>query len=499
MQTQQIFDDHILLTPEEARQADAWTIENGKPGSELMEAAGRAVADIVVDYVGTPLEVGGEVVVLCGPGNNGGDGYVIARHLDEWGYPVRVLTHPDPSALSSDARKMSARWRGPSEPLGERPINGAAVIIDSLFGTGLNKPIEGELAGVIEDANNTDAFKLAVDIPSGLDALTGNPLGPCFQADATVTFFHKKAGQLVAPGRFYCGGADHVHVADIGIPDAALEDITPTHFANEPGLWSHAYPFQGPASHKYDRGHLLVLGGKEPTLGASRLASIAALRAGAGLVTLAASSETYPIQAGALDDIMVRRFDSAFGFIGIMSDPKINTVLLGPGAGVGEKTAELVMQATMKERHMVLDADALTSLVGRMDVLANAANCEIVLTPHEGEFARLFPEQDYKADRIAAVRAAAAKSGCTVVLKGVSTIVASTDGRVSIASNAPSWLSVGGTGDVLSGMIGSLMAQGMPAFEAASAAVWMHGEAGMKAGRGLIASDLIKQITHVLP
>jgi len=499
MQVHQVFDDHILLTPEEARQADAWTIENGKPGAELMEAAGRAVADIIVDYVGTPLEVGGEIVVLCGPGNNGGDGYVVARHLDEWGYPVRVLMQGGEKSLKGAAKKMAAKWRGPSEPIGERPINGASVIVDSLFGTGLDRPVEGPAANVLEEANKANAFRIAVDIPSGLDALSGNPMGTCFRADATVTFFHKKAGQVVAPGRFYCGGADHVHVADIGIPEAALENVMPTHFSNEPGLWSAAFPFQGPCSHKYDRGHLLVLGGKEPTLGASRLASLAALRTGAGLVTLAASTETYAIQASALDDVMVRRFDSAFGFIGLMSDPKINTVLLGPGSGVGEKTVELVMQATLKSRNMVLDADALTSLVGRLDVLANAKNSEIVLTPHEGEFARLFPSLNYNKDRIAAVRSAAKASGCTVVLKGVSTIVASSDGRVSIASNAPSWLSVGGTGDVLSGMIASLLAQGMPAFEAASAGVWLHGEAGMKAGRGMIASDLLTQIADVLP
>jgi len=498
MQVHQVFDDHILLTPEESRQADAWTIDSGVAGIDLMEAAGRAVADIIVDYVGTPLEVGGEIIVLCGPGNNGGDGYVVARHLDEWGYPVRVVADLGIS-LKGDAKIASKRWRGPCDSAGEKPLKGASVIIDSIFGTGLSKPVEGVFADMINEANDLDAFKLAVDLPSGLNALTGSPMGACFCADATVTFFHRKVGQIVAPGRFYCGGADHIHVADIGISDAAIEEITLQHFSNEPGLWSHAYPFQGPASHKYDRGHLLVLGGKEPTLGASRLASMAALRAGAGLVTLAASSETYSIQAGALDDVMVRRFDSAFGFIGIMSDPKIGTVLLGPGAGVGEKTAELVMQATLKGRNMVLDADALTSLVGRLDVLSNVTGCDIVLTPHEGEFARLFPELDYQTDRVSAARCASKLSGCTVVLKGVSTVVAGTDGRVSVACNAPSWLSVGGTGDVLSGIIGSLLAQGMPAFEAASAAVWLHGEAGMRAGRGMIASDLLKQIANVLP
>lgn len=492
-------DEHVLLTPEEARTADTWAMENGKTGTELMEAAGRAVADTIVEYVGTPLEVGGEVLILCGPGNNGGDGYVVARFLEEWGYPVKVIATVDRESLKGDARKMARKWKGATELIGESKVNGAAVVVDSLFGTGFNKELEGELADLVIEANRADAFKVAVDVPSGLNANTGNSIGVCFQADATITFFRKKSGQLVAPGRFYCGGAEHIHVADIGIPEAALEDIEPLHFSNEPALWSQHFPFQGPSSHKYNRGHMLVLGGKEPTLGASRLASMSGLRVGAGLVTLAAPSESYAIQAGAMDDVMVRRFDSAFGFIGIMSDPKINTVLLGPGAGVGEKTAELVMQATMKGRNLVLDADALTSLAGRIDVLKDASNCEMVLTPHEGEFARLFPNLDFKADRIKAARDAARLSGCTVVLKGVSTVIASVDGRVSISSNAPSWLSVGGTGDILSGMIGGLLAQGMPAFEAASAAVWMHGEAAMKAGRGLIASDLLPLISRVLP
>lgn len=492
-------DNHILLTPDEARKADTLAMKNGKSGVELMETAGRAVADTVVDYVGTPLELGGEIVVLCGPGNNGGDGFVAARHLDEWGYPVRVMLLGEPSDLKGDAAKMADKWQGVIGSTSNESINGAAVIIDSLFGTGLNKPVDGEVAELLTSANEADAFRVAVDIPSGLNAETGNVLGNCFQADATVTFFHKKPGHLVAPGRFYCGGADHVHVADIGVPSTVLSEMEPNHFSNEPSLWSNVYPFQGPASHKYDRGHLLVLGGKEPTLGASRLASLSALRVGAGLVTLAAPSESYPVQASALTDVMVRRFDSAFGFVGILADPRIGTVLMGPGAGVGEKTVELVQQAGVKKCNMVLDADVLASFIGRAEQLKSIADGEVVITPHEGEFSRLFPKLDIDGDRIAAARAAAKITGSIVVLKGVSTIVASADGRVSIASNGPSWLAVGGTGDVLAGLIAGLVAQGMPAFEAASAAVWIHGEAGMKAGRGLIASDLLDVIPSVLP
>jgi len=492
-------DEHILLTPAEASSVDEWTIDNGVSGLTLMENAGRAASEILIEYIGTPLEVGGEVLILCGPGNNGGDGYVMARHLDDWGYPVRVLSTVDKKALKGDASKMAAKWTGAVDSIKAAKLGAASVIVDCLFGTGFNKPLEGKEADVILKANQTDAFRLAIDLPSGLNGETGRVTGPSFQADATVTFFKRKPGHVVTPGRFYCGGSDHVHVVDIGIPAESLEAVELSCFSNEPSLWGHAYPFQGPATHKYDRGHLLVLGGKEPTLGASRLASMAALRTGAGLVTLAAPSETYAIQAAVMTDTMVRRFDSAFGFVGIMSDARISTVLIGPGAGVGEKTVELVQQAGRKERNMVLDADALSSLNGRVEIISGIKNSEIVITPHEGEFARLFPDLDFTEDRIKAVRKAASMIEATVILKGVSTIVADAEGRVSIASNAPSWLAVGGTGDVLSGMIGSLLAQGMPAFEAASAAVWMHGEAGMKAGRGLIASDLLDVIPSVLP
>lgn len=489
---------HILLTPEDSRRADKWAVENGTNGLTLMEAAGRAVADVITDYIGTPLEAGGEIVILCGPGNNGGDGFVAARYLEEWGYPVRVMLSVQAKDLKGDAAIMARRWQGGIGSLDARKLRGASVIVDGLFGTGLARALDGEYAGIIEAANDTEAFRIAIDMPSGLDADSGIPTGPCFSADATVTFFTKKPGHVMVPGRFLCGGNDNIHVADIGISSRTFEDIRPYLFENSPILWGSHYPFPGPETHKYHRGHLLVLGGKEPTLGACRLAAMAGLRVGAGLVTLAAPTETYNIQATALTDVMVRRFDSAFGFLGIMSDARINTVLLGPGASVGEKTAELVQDVIKRKKAMVLDADALTSLVGRLEQFAAEDVEKAVLTPHEGEFARLFPGLAQEPNRMAAARSAAVSSKCHIVLKGVSTIVAAPDGRVSIASNAPAWLSVAGTGDVLSGIIAGLMAQGMPPFEAASAGVWLHGEAAMKAGRGLIASDLLGTLPGVL-
>lgn len=488
-----------LLTAAQSAAIDKNAIESGTSSEAMMEEAGLAAAELITDYIGTPLEAGGPIIVLCGPGNNGGDGFVLARHLDEWGYPVHVRCLVPAKDLKGDAALSAAKWGGKVSDISTDGFEASAAIIDCLFGTGLNKPIDVDLETVIEAMNGAGAFVLAVDMPSGLSADTGQATGSCVHADATITFNTKKPGQVIAPGRFLCGGNENIHCVKLKVPGKALalEDVET--FENNPALWGAKYRFCGPQSHKYNRGHMVVLGGREPTLGASRLASLAGLRAGAGLVTLAAPAETYPIQAAALMDVMVRRFDSAFGFMGILADKRIMSVLIGPGAGLGEKTVELVREVGTKNKALVLDADALTSLVGRLDLIKQIKSDDVVLTPHEGEFARLFPTVKFEDDRISAVRTAAEQAQATIVLKGVSTVVAAPDGRVSIASNAPSWLSVGGTGDVLSGIVCGLIAQGMPAFEAASAAVWIHGEAGMKAGRGMIASDMLHGISRSLP
>ncbi len=491
---------HILLTSEQARAADAWALEHGVSSLSLMEAAGKAVAEITAEYLGSPSEVDGDVVILCGPGNNGGDGYVAARYLGAQGYSVSLMTSCRTDALKGDAREMAGQWAGNQATINTAKFKKAGAIIDALFGTGLSRAIESELAEVIDAINKSPALKIAVDIPSGLCADTGQPLGPCVQADATVTFFKKKVGQTVAPGRFLCGGQEHIHVADIGIPEACISALSVSAFENIPSLWGVAFPHAGPATHKYHRGHLLVLGGKEPTLGASRLAALAGLRVGAGLVTLASPTESYAIQASALTDVMVRRFEGPVGFMGIASDARMNTVLMGPGAGVGEKTADLVQDVAGSGKSLVLDADALTSLVGKVNDLRGAGgDADVIMTPHDGEFGRLFPEISLVGDRVAAARQAASESGCFIVLKGVSTVIAAPDGRAAVTTNAPAWLSVGGTGDILSGAIAGLMVQGMPAFEAACAGVWLQGEAAMRAGRGLIASDLLSQLPKVLP
>ncbi len=490
---------HTLLTPTEMSHADSASVSKQLSSADLMENAGRAVAEATVELIGKPLEVSGDIVIICGIGGNGGDGFVAARFLHEWGYPVTLMLHGPVKKLKKDTALMAERWDGPIPPIDMLTLRSAGVIIDAIYGAGLSRSLDAETTEIIECANAAEAYRIAIDLPSGLDGKTGVPYGTCFQADTTITFFLKKPGHMITPGRFYCGGYDSIMIADIGIKPAVLNEIKPKLFENCPLLWSHQYPDIAPFYHKYDRGHALVLGGQEPTLGASRLSSLAAIRAGAGLVTLAAPTATYHVQATALTDVMVRKFDSNFGFTGMLSDSRITCALLGPGAGVGEKTANLVLEVAAMGKRMVLDADALTSIARKVDSLRLKKKADVVLTPHEGEFARLFPDIYLTPDRIEAVGKAAERSDCVIALKGTTTIVASPDGRVSIAANAPSWLAVAGTGDVLSGIIASLLAQGMPTFEAVSAGVWLHGEAGMKAGKGLIASDLLKSLQQVLP
>lgn len=489
---------HILLNPDEIRKVEEAVFAAGTPAETLMEEAGQAVATVTADAIGGPHSCERPILILCGPGNNGGDGFVTARLLQDMGYPVTVMTTDTAAPKTATAQAMALKWTGVTSPPDLNQIKDATVIVDALFGAGLSKPVDGVAADMIQAANAADALRIAVDLPSGLLGRSGQTLGIAFAADFTVTFIAKKPGHVIAPGRFVSGGIDKTVLADIGIDASAYAAVTPLCFHNVPSLWGGAYPHAGPQSHKYDRGHVLVLGGREPTLGASRLASMAALRVGAGLVTLAAPSETYVVQAAALTDIMVRRFDQDFGFKGMLSDPRIGVALMGPGAGIGERTARLVQSVLETSTTSVLDADALNSLAGRLDLLERAEGTTI-LTPHQGEFDRLFPDLDAETDRIAAARGAATQTGAHIVLKGVSTLVAAPDGRVSICSNAPASLSVAGTGDVLAGLIAGLVGQGMPAFEAASAGVWMHGAAATRVGKGLIASDLLGAIKGVLP
>lgn len=469
-----------LLTTEEMYRADAAAIRGGISGERLMENAGRAVADAVVARW-SPRPV----AVLCGPGNNGGDGFVAARLLRARGWPVRLASLGAVSGLKGDAAIHAARWTGAVETMTPAALDGASLVIDALFGAGLGRPLEGPPADLLAEAERRGLPIVAVDVPSGVDGSTGAVRGHAPRADLTVTFFRAKPGHFLLPGRLRCG---ELVVADIGIPAAVLDEVRPLCRLNGPALWLAGYPWPTAESHKYRRGHALVLGGGTMT-GAARLAAMAALRTGAGLVTVAAPAKAWPVYAAALTSVIVAPVAGAGDWAGLLADPRRNAVLLGPGAGVSETLRRRVLAALEGERGVVLDADALTAFEGAPEALFDRTRGRpVVLTPHEGELARLFPAA--AGPRLDRARAAAALAGAVVALKGADTVIAAPDGRAIVNATAPPELATGGTGDVLAGMVLGLLAQGMPAFDGTAAAVWLHGEAARGFGPGLIAEDL---------
>jgi len=484
-----------LLTPEEMAACDRLTIRAGTLGLALMEKAGRAVADAVARH---PL--GTRVVVVAGPGNNGGDGFIAARVLGERGYPVRVLLLGDIAALRGDAAEAARLWAGPVEPATPEGLKGVSVIVDALFGAGLNRTVEGVARAIIEAMNASGAPIVSVDLPSGINGASGAVMGAAVRARESVTFFRRKPGHVLLPGRLHAG---QVRIADIGIADNVLEEVRPQTFANRPALWGRAFPFPALDGHKYSRGHAVVVSGDMSFTGAGRLAARGALRAGAGLVTLASPRAALPVNAAASLAVMVRATDGPDELRRLLEDKRLNAVALGPGLGVGADTTALVEAALDGERAVVLDADGLTSFAEKPAALFAAIASRarpVVLTPHTGEFSRLFNEiiqNTDKSSKVSITTAAAKASGAVVLLKGPDTVVAAPDGRAAINENAPPWLATAGAGDVLTGMIAGLLAQHMPPFEAASAAAWLHGEAGNQAGPGLISEDLPEALPAV--
>src|SRR5882724_5642490 len=475
--------DAAILTVAEMARADALATAGGVPGLTLMEAAGEAVAREV-----RRRWPRGPVAVLCGPGNNGGDGFVAARLLQEAGWPVRLALLGERPALRGDAAAAAARWPGQAAALSPAILDGAALAIDALFGAGLARPLEGAARAVVEALNARRLPCLAVDLPSGVQGDSGQVLGAAPQATATV--FRRKPAHLLLPGR---GLAGEVVVADIGIPASVLDEIRPTLVENTPALWGPRFPWPRPEDHKYRRGHLLIAGGEVMT-GAARLAARAARRIGAGLVTLACTRASHPIYAADSPGLVTAIVDDAAAFAALLSDTRRNALLIGPGHGVTPETRRRTLAALAAGKACVIDADALTVFADRPPDLFDAVRVPSLLTPHEGEFARLFPDLANLPDKLERARQAAARAKMTVLLKGTDTVIAAPDGRAAINSNAPPTLATGGSGDVLAGMAAGLMAQGLPPFEAAAAAAWLHGDAAAAFGPGLIAEDIPEQL-----
>lgn len=479
--------DGVLLTPAAMAAVDRAVIAAGRPGPWLMENAGRAVTRaITARFAPQP------VLVVCGPGNNGGDGYVVARLLQRAGWPVRVASLVARETLKGDATWAAAGWPGPVEPLSVASLDGAGLVVDALFGAGLARPLEGVARQVVEALAVRALPVVAVDIPSGVDGATGEILGCAAIAVLTVTFCRRKPGHLLLPGRSRCG---ELVLADIGIPDRLLASADEGLRANGPCLWRHLLPERTETSHKYRFGHALVVGGPKQTTGAARLAALAALRVGAGLVSIACRPDALPIYAAHLTAVMTKPVADAAALARLLTDVRISAGLVGPGAGVGGATRDLVISVLAAARPTVLDADALTSFAGDRAALLPLLRADCVLTPHDGEFARLF---DVTGDRLSRARAASAACGAVVVLKGADTVVAAPDGRAAVQGWAPPALATAGTGDVLAGLVVGLLAQGVPAYEAAAAAVWLHATAAREAGAGLIAEDLSGHVAAAL-
>ena len=484
-----------ILTVADSYAADRYAEENGVPSASLMENAGRSVAEAIAQRWPP-----GDAYVVCGPGNNGGDGFVAARHLRTRGWTVRVALLGERERLKGDAARMADRWDGDIDAFSPEAPSHADVVVDALFGAGLTRPLDGKAREAVEAMNTSAATIVAVDVPSGLHGDLARPLegrdGIAVRAELTITFFRKKPAHVLVPGRFLCGD---VVVADIGIPAAALDNIKPQIIENGPSAWGDEFPWPQAAAHKYARGHAVIVSGPVHATGAARLAARGALRAGAGLVSVASPLTAVPINAASLTAIMVKPFSGVEGLEELLADRRLNAVVIGPGCGVGRNTRELVAATLASKAAVVLDADALTSFADGPNGLFVQLREPAVLTPHEGEFERIFPGLLKRAPtRVEAARQAAAACRCTILLKGPDTVIAAPDGRVIVNTNAPPTLATAGAGDVLSGMVAGLMAQGMDSFSAAAAGVWLHGEAATRFGTGLISEDLPEMLPRVL-
>ncbi|NMM11356.1 MAG: NAD(P)H-hydrate dehydratase [Polaromonas sp.] len=474
-----------LLDVSQMAQADRLSVAAGISGVQLMHNAGRAVAHEILQRWSPRA-----VTVLCGPGNNGGDGFVVALQLLDAGWPVRLALLGERKDLAGEAAYHAAHWHGPVERVSHAALQGAELLVDALFGAGLTRPLHGPAFETLAAAAEKQIPIVAIDVPSGLMGNTGEVMG-AVPAVLTVTFFRKKPGHLLLPGRVLCG---ELVVADIGTPTSVWTQVVPDTFENDPALWRTYLTEPLPGGNKYTRGHALVYGAY-PMTGAARMAARAAARMGAGLTTIVVPEEALPVYAAALTSIMVQPMAGLPDLLRLLLDKRFTALLIGPGAGASENTLKAALAMLATGRATLLDADAITVFERDPALLDRAIVGPCVITPHEGEFDRVF---DATGDKLTRARAAARRSGAVVVLKGADTVIAAPDGRAVINTNAPATLATAGAGDVLGGMVLGLLAQGMAPFPAASAAVWLHGAAATAFGPGLMAEDLPDALPAVL-
>ena len=477
-----------IVTPQTMGRIDAAAIGSGIDGYRLMLAAGSAMSACVLARY--PSAAG--AIVLCGPGNNGGDGYVAARCLAEAGMPVQLYSSVEPDRLKGDAARARGDWQGAVHSLDTLDCRDDHVIIDALFGAGLDRPVEGLIAQALSQVAKSGLPVVAADLPSGISGRTGQVQGVAPNAEHTVTFAALKPGHLLLPGAGHCG---EIHLVDIGIPRRVVEAHAEALWRNDPVIWSAQLPLAKTSGHKYTRGHLCVFSGSFSRTGAARLAAQSALKSGAGLVTVLSPSSAVASNAAHLTAIMLRRMDDLPDLDELLADERMRGFVLGPGFGMGEKVRAFALRIIEAGRACVLDADGITAFSDFQDTLFSACRARptaMVLTPHEGEFARLFPDIHAAPElsKIDRARSAAERSNAVVLYKGADTVIAAPDGGALINVNAPPWLATAGSGDCLAGIVGALLVQKMPPFEAAAAAAYLHAEAGRRAGEGLTADDL---------
>jgi len=488
-----------LLLPDEMAECDRRAIAAGPfDGIGLMRRAGAAVAGIVLER----FPAARRVDVLCGPGNNGGDGYVVAELLRRAG--VEVAVHGEgPPREGSDAALASAECKVWPQPLAAFTPAAGSVVVDAIYGAGLARAVGGAVGQAIDLVKAAGLPVVAVDLPSGVSGATGEILGNSFEAAVTVTFVRKKPGHLLLPGRLACG---ELIVADIGIGDDIVGSGGATCFENDPALWRARFPVPAIDAHKYSRGHVAVFSGEASATGAARLSALAAARAGAGAVTLLSPSGALAVNSAHLTSIMVRKADTLEEMLAFFASRRAAAFVYGPGLSPEAPTRRLLfdlLDRISPAAPAVIDASGLTSLAGEPGLLAGPFGgraAELVITPHEGEFRRLFPDitADEVPSKLERARQAARRIEATVVYKGPDTVIAAPDGRAAINANGTPWLATAGSGDVLGGIIAGLLAQRMPAFEAACAGVWIHAEAARRFGPGLIAEDIPSGLPAVL-
>ncbi|MCA0945905.1 NAD(P)H-hydrate dehydratase [Salipiger pacificus] len=503
-----------LLTAAQMRSAERIGMARGAgSAADLMERAGQGVVAAMLRKWPSLAAAPSRAVVLCGPGNNGGDGFVIARLLAGLGWRVEVFLLGDPARLPPDARLNYDRWSALG-PVGRLPYarpeaaGPEGVLIDALFGTGLTRGLGPEVAQLLSSLDMpgfADWHRVAVDLPSGLCADSGRRIGgddaAMFRADLAVSFHAAKLGHYLGEGPALCGALE---VAQIGLPDGLVTD--PVALVEAPTV---ALAKRG--GHKYGHGHALVLSGGFGRTGAARLAARAALRIGAGLVTLAVPGAAQMEVAAQITALMLRRVESGSDLAGLLEDGRLGALCLGPGLGL-ERARDLVPVTLAAGRAAVLDADALSAYSESPETLFAMVHPSVVLTPHDGEFARLFPDLAARLvaptqsgpafSRVDAVRAAADRAGCTILLKGPDTVIGAPGGTASVHAavygRAAPWLATAGAGDVLAGLICGLMARGAAPLQAAQTAAFVHVEAARHFGPGLIAEDLAEALAPVL-